>query len=180
MELVWVCCTYDWIELKKAAIATPARISRRTGAQPRERRQEGAKDGAQTDVHRADQDTDSAAKQQRQEASCGPHPGQPGHAAQDYRRCGGDADADAEHQAAFFSSCRTWAAIARMNSMIRGPHREATSSSTPITCPDLTAVIAPHPGRAATVLRSCWQHLVSASTIRSGFAATMYSADSWG
>src|SRR2546421_11980938 len=67
-----------------------------------------------------------------------------------------------------------------MKSTILGPHREAMSSSTPTTCPDFTAAIARHPGRAATLLRSCWQHLAPASTMRSGFEDTMNSGESWG
>src|SRR5207249_3280689 len=71
-------------------------------------------------------------------------------------------------------------ATACMKSMTRGPHREAMSSSTPTTCPDLTALMALQPGRAATVSRFWLQHFVSARTMRSGFELTMYSADSCG
>ena len=76
--------------------------------------------------------------------------------------------------------CAHLAATARMKSTIRGPQREAMSSLTPTTPPFLTAAIVLQPGRASTLAAVCPQHFVSARTIRSGSAATMYSAESFG
>ena len=71
-------------------------------------------------------------------------------------------------------------ATARANWTIRGPQREAMSSSTPTTRPRLTAAIALQPGLAATVASLCWQHFVSARTMICGFCWMMYSAESCG
>ena len=52
-----------------------------------------------------------------------------------------------------------------MKSTTLGPHREATSSLTPITSPFFTAAIVLQPARFSTLAGVCPQHLVSASTI---------------
>src|SRR5262249_49160954 len=80
----------------------------------------------------------------------------------------------------FPATLRALAATALMKSTILGPQREATSSLTPTTPPFRTAAIEPHPGLAATLTGVCRQHFVSARTMRSGSAATMYSAESFG
>ena len=67
-----------------------------------------------------------------------------------------------------------------MKSTIRGPQRDAMSSLTATTPPFFTAAIVPQPGRAPTFAAVWPQHFVSARTIRSGLAATMYSPDSFG
>ena len=78
------------------------------------------------------------------------------------------------------ATARAFVATASRNSTMRGPHLEATSSLTPTTPPLCTAAIVLQPARAATLAAVWPQHFVSASTIRSGFAATMYSAESFG
>ena len=60
------------------------------------------------------------------------------------------------------------------------PKREAMSSLSVTTWPLWTAVIADHPGLAATVWALCPQQMVSARKIQSGFDCTMNSADSCG
>ena len=71
-------------------------------------------------------------------------------------------------------------ATVRMKSTIRGPQRDAMSSLTPTTPPFVSALIELQPARAFTFAAVWPQHFVSARTIRSGFAATMYSAESFG
>src|SRR6266545_3768863 len=70
--------------------------------------------------------------------------------------------------------------IVRTKSTMRGPHRDATESSTPTTDPVRTAAIPLQPGRFATDAAVAPQQRVSARTMTSGFAETMYSADSFG
>jgi hypothetical protein len=62
----------------------------------------------------------------------------------------------------------------------RGPHRDATESSTAITARFRTAAIPLQPGRAATDAGDCPQQRVSASTTKLGFAPMMYSFESFG
>ena len=56
-----------------------------------------------------------------------------------------------------------------------GPQREAMSSFTATTPPSATAVIGSSPGRASSFVTVWPQQTVSASTISSGLAETMYS-----
>src|SRR5205807_358993 len=71
-------------------------------------------------------------------------------------------------------------ATARAKSTMRGPHREAMLSSIAITRWCRTAESPLQPGRAPTVDAFWPQQMESARTITSGFAATMYSAESCG
>ena len=63
---------------------------------------------------------------------------------------------------------------------MRGPQREAIESSIRTIVPVRTALTLDQPGREATVLGSVPQHVMSASTMRSGLCETTYSAESFG
>jgi hypothetical protein len=63
---------------------------------------------------------------------------------------------------------------------MRGPQRDATSSSSSITASLRTAEISLQPGRSATEAAVTSQHLVSARKIISGSLDTMNSALSCG
>src|SRR5262245_28404959 len=62
----------------------------------------------------------------------------------------------------------------------RGPQRDATESSIPTTRWVRRAAMPLQPGRLAIVAADWPQQRVSASTIRPGFCARMYSPDSCG
>src|SRR6266540_6747758 len=129
------------------------------------------------DVHGADEDAEHRRAEEARDAdrqpsdpqSCWPE----GDGAQAFA-CLGDC-----HQAAFFMSLSA-AATVRRKSTTRGPHREAMSSSSAKTLPDLTASMLLQPGRFATVVADCWQHFVSARKIRSGSDWMIDSGDSCG
>src|SRR4051812_15709589 len=68
----------------------------------------------------------------------------------------------------------------RNRSTMRGPQRDAMSSSSATTLPFCTAAIVDQPGRCVTVSSDCAQHFVSARKMKSGLAVTMLSCDSCG
>ncbi len=70
--------------------------------------------------------------------------------------------------------------IARKKLTSRGPQRDAIESWIRTIDPVRTALMRSQPGREATVDGFCPQQTVSARTIRSGPAETMYSAESCG
>src|SRR5262249_35367090 len=84
------------------------------------------------------------------------------------------------HFVALAGSCAIAFATASSRSGVRGPQRDAMSSSSSTTAPLFTARSPENPGRAATVLSDSAQHLVSPSTMRSGSALIKYSAESCG
>ena len=123
------------------------------------------RDGAdpQAEHERAEQE------RERAEAPPGRDPPRPDSGALRLRRLG-------EHVYDRFAAFAT----SRTKSTIRGPHREAMSSSTLITRWCFTAETFAQPGRAPTVLAVWPQHFVSARTTMSGLALTMYSTESCG
>src|SRR5438067_461729 len=139
MVSVCDCCTKVCTALKKVATATPAGID--AGACQRLQHGSGA------DVGWSDQHPKQRGGEQRHDAGGSPEPAQAWQAGDSHLR-----GYSLHRHALIASSCLTCVATATRKSTTRGPQRDATSSSTPMTCPDLTAAIEPQPGRAATVL----------------------------
>ena len=149
------------------------RAERLVDVQEREVRERRAEDRADADVDRPDREPDRERRDEERDGD----------------EAGAEADAPRLDAGCRLRSCRPSSAISsacairatdRANCTIRGPQREATSSSARTTRWCCTAVIVLQPGRAATVAASCPQHFVSARTIDLGFGATMYSAESCG
>src|SRR5581483_177295 len=140
---------------------------RRVHVQQRHVRERRDDDGAGRDADGADAEPDEQRGAEERERDRRPGGS---HAACAHSRPDGLGDHD------FFATC----AIARANCTMRGPQREATLSSTVITRWLRTAATPLQPGRAATFAAVCPQPTESASTTMSGFAETMYSAESCG
>ena len=135
---------------------------------------DGAQDRAEPEVDRADEHADDDGEHEERRRHAGRQPARP--------RVGGRSQPwrpEWRRRPSAYSRARA-ADIARKKLTSRGPQRDAIESWTRTIEPVRTALMRSQPGRSATVDGFCPQQTLSASTIRSGLSATMYSAESCG